>query len=163
MRSTTIHAILNRVCSSNGLERREYGTKNKLIDKAAQIIQGRCGETGYCALTLMDTDNRPNTTTISPSKTGGIKTIAFCTGYGTRTERVQFRPDACVCFNAPDYHISLKGTVKIVTDPAVKREMWYPGLANHFSGPDDTGYVVLLFTADSYTLFIDRQTVRGKL
>lgn len=41
--------------------------------------------------------------------------------------------------------------------------MWYEGLANHFSGPEDPGYVVLKFTADSYTLFIDWNTVRGTL
>ena len=89
--------------------------------------------------------------------------ITFCTGYGTRTERIQFRPDACVCFNAKDYHISLKGKMEIITDQKIKNEMWYSGLENHFSGPEDPGYVVLKFVADSYTLFIDYQTVRGCL
>src|SRR5574344_2389327 len=135
--------------------------KEKIIEKAKKIIQGQCGEGGYCALTLMDPDDRPNTTTITPSKADGIKTINFCTGFGTHTERIQFRPDACVCFNSLEYHISLKGTMEIITDPEVKKEMWYPGLANHFSGPDDPGYVVLKFVADSYTLFIDYETVRG--
>ncbi len=137
--------------------------KEQLIQKATEIIQGQCNEKGYCALTLMDVDNRPNTTTITPSKADGISWITFCTGYGTRTERIQFRPDACVCFNSPEYHISLKGTMEIVTDPIVKKEMWYEGLSNHFSGPEDPGYVVLKFKADSYTLFIDWQTVRGTL
>ena len=133
----------------------------ELIQKALEIIQGQCGEDGYCVLTLMDTDNRPNTTTITPSKADGIKSITFCTGFGTRMERIQFRPDACVCFNSSEYHISLKGMMEIITDPDVKYEMWYSGLANHFSGPDDPGYVVLRFTTDSYTLFIDWKTVRG--
>ncbi|WMJ90282.1 pyridoxamine 5'-phosphate oxidase family protein [Anaerocolumna sp. MB42-C2] len=133
----------------------------ELIQKAIEIIQGQCGEDGYCALTLMDIDDRPNTTTITPSKADGIKSIAFCTGFGTRTERIQFRPDACVCFNSTEYHISLKGRMEIITDRDVKHEMWYSGLANHFSGPNDPGYVVLRFTTDSYTLFIDWKTVRG--
>ena len=137
--------------------------QEELIEKAAEIIRSRCGETGYCALTLMDTDNCPNTTTISPSKSEGIRWITFCTGYGTRTERIEFRPDACVCFNSPEYHISLKGKMEIITDPSIKKEMWYGGLANHFSGPDDPAYVVLKFVTDSYTLFIDWQTVRGKV
>lgn len=138
----------------------DYG---KLIQKATDIIQEQCGENGYCALTLMDTDNRPNTTTITPSKAKGIQEITFCTGYGTRTERIEFRPDACVCFNSPTYHISLKGSMEIITDPDVKKEMWYGGLVNHFSGPEDPGYVVLKFTTDSYTLFIDWETLKGTI
>lgn len=137
--------------------------KEELIKKAENIIQSQCGENGYCALTLMDTDDRPNTTTITPSKAIGLKTITFCTGYGTRTERIQFRPDACVCFNSPTYHISLKGKMEIITDSEIKKEMWYSGLKNHFSGPEDEGYIVLKFTADSYTLFVDWQEVRGTI
>lgn len=133
----------------------------ELIQKAIKVIQGQCNENGYCALTLMDTDNRPNTTTITPSKADGIKSMTFCTGFGTRTERIQFRPEACVCFNSQEYHISLKGKMEIITDPDIKKEMWYSGLSNHFGGPDDPGYVVLKFTADSYTIFFDNQTVRG--
>ncbi len=134
-----------------------------LIAKAAEIIQGQCNEDGYCALTLMDTDDRPNTTTITPSKADGIKKITFCTGYGTRTERINYRKDACVCFNSKTYHISLKGKAEVVTDPEVKKEMWYQGLSHHFKGPDDPNYIVISFTADEYTLFIDWQTAKGKL
>lgn len=137
--------------------------KQTIMEKAAKIIQSQCNEDGYCALTLMDPDNRPCTTTITPSKAEGIQWMTFCTGYGTRTERIQFRPDACVCFNSPTYHISLKGTMEIITDSEVKKEMWYDGLSNHFSGPEDPGYVVLKFKTDSYTLFIDWETVRGTL
>lgn len=97
--------------------------KEELIKKAAEIIQSQCGETGYCALTLMDTDDRPNTATITPAKADGIRWITFCTGYGTRTERIQFRPDACVCFNSSKYHISLKGRMEIIHDPEIKNEM----------------------------------------
>lgn len=137
--------------------------QEELIQKASEIISGRCQEDGYCALTLMDTDNRPITTTITPSKAEGIYWMTFCTGFGTRTERIQFRPDACVCFNSSEYHISLKGMMEIITDPVVKKEMWYEGLSNHFSGPEDEGYVVLKFSTDSYNLFIDWQTAKGTL
>lgn len=136
-------------------------TKEQLIQKAIKIIQSQCNEDGYCALTLMDTDGRPTTTTITPAKAEGIYWIAFCTGYGTRTERIQLCKDACVCFNSPKYHISLKGNMEIIADADVKREMWYEGMANHFNGPEDPGYVVLKFVADSYNLFIDWQSIKG--
>ena len=135
----------------------------KLIQKAADIIQNNCNEKGYCALTLMDTDGRPTTTTITPSKAEGIRWITFCTGFGTRTERIELCKDACVCFNSPEYHISLKGRMEIITDLEVKKEMWYEGMANHFAGPEDLGYVVLKFVADSYNLFIDWEGAKGNI
>ena len=138
-------------------------THEQLIQKASEIIQSNCGEDGCCSLTLMDTDGRPTTTTITPSKAEGIRWITFCTGFGTRTERIQLCKDACVCFNAPNYHISLKGRMEVITDTDVKREMWYGGMANHFAGPDDPGYVVLKFVADSYNLFIDWEGAKGNI
>lgn len=134
-----------------------------LIQKAAEIIQANLETRNYCSLTLMDPDGRPMTTTITPSKAEGINWITFCTGYGTRTERIEYSKDACVCFNSPEYHIALKGSMEIITDLEVKKEMWYDGLTNHFSGPEDAGYVVLKFVADSYSLFIDWQSVRGTI
>ncbi len=137
--------------------------QEQLVQKAAGIIQSHCNEGGYCALTLMDTDDRPTTTTITPSKAEGIRWITFCTGFGTRTERIQLCKDACVCFNSPEYHISLKGSMEVITDPDVKREMWYDGMANHYDSPEDPGYVVLKFTADSYNLFINWQGAKGEI
>jgi len=147
----------------NHAARKDMDQTQKLIEKASKIIQGQCNENGYCALTLMDLDNRPITTTITPSKAEGIHWMTFCTGFGTRTERINFSPNACVCFNSQNYHISLKGKMEIITDPEVKKEMWYDGLDHHFSSPEDPGYVVLKFVADSYTLLIDWETVRGTL
>ena len=138
-------------------------THEQLIQKAAEIIQSSCGENGYCALTLMDTDGRPTTTTITPAKAEGIRWITFCTGFGTRTERIQLCKDACVCFNSPNYHISLKGKMEVITDLEVKKEMWYEGMANHFVDPEDPGYVVLKFVADSYNLFIDWEGAKGNI
>ena len=137
--------------------------QEQLIQRASEIIQNNCNEHGYCALTLMDKDGRPTTTTITPAKAVGIRWITFCTGFGTRTERIQLCEDACVCFNSPQYHISLKGRMEIITDIDVKREMWYEGMANHFDSPEDPGYVVLKFVADSYNLFIDWQSAKGSI
>lgn len=108
-------------------------------------------------------NGRPTTTTITPAKAEGIQWIAFCTGYGTRTERIQLCKDACVCFNSPKYHISLKGSMEIITDADVKKEMWYEGMGKHFDGPEDSGYMVLKFVADSYNLFIDWQSAKGNI
>lgn len=41
--------------------------------------------------------------------------------------------------------------------------MWYEGMSNHFDSPEDPGYVVLKFVADSYNLFIDWQSAKGSI
>lgn len=47
------------------------------------------------------------------------------------------------------------------TDPV--REMWYDGLSNHFSGPDDPNFCVIRFTTQRYSLFIDWEVVKGEI
>lgn len=68
-----------------------------------------------------------------------------------------------MCINSPEYHISLTGTIEQITDLDVKREMWYNGLKNHFSGWDDPNYCVLKFTTERYSLLVDWQEARGNL
>ena len=41
--------------------------------------------------------------------------------------------------------------------------MWYEGLKNHFSGPDDPNYCVLRFKTERYNLMIDWKEVKGSL
>jgi general stress protein 26 len=41
--------------------------------------------------------------------------------------------------------------------------MWYPGLEQNFSGPDDPDYCVLRFETERYNLLIDWQSVRGNI
>ncbi len=77
--------------------------------------------------------------------------------------RLQANPKACVCLNGPDHHIALIGDTEICTDLETKQEMWYDGLANHFSGPEDENFVVLRFTTKRYSLFVDWDSVKGEM
>jgi general stress protein 26 len=131
----------------------------EIIQRAGEIV----AQSSYCALALIDTDGYPAVSTITPSKTDGIKWIAMCTGFGPRTDRINKCSRAGLCFNAMDYNISLVGTVEIVTDPDVKREMWYDGLQNHFNGPEDPRFCVLLFKTERYNLLVDWKEAKGKL
>ncbi len=136
----------------------------EIVKKAGEIVQKNTGVATYCVLSLIDLDDYPTASTITASKADGIHWITFCTGLGgTRTDRINRCKKASVCFNAPDYNITLVGTIDICTDPEIKREMWYDGLANHFSGPEDPNYCVLRFTTQRYNLLVDWQEVRGTL
>lgn len=68
-----------------------------------------------------------------------------------------------MCINSAEYHISLTGTIEQTTDPEIKKEMWYDGLKNHFSGSDDPNYCVLKFTTERYNFLIDWENAKGSL
>lgn len=44
---------------------------------------------------------------------------------------------------------------------AIKQEMWYEGLKNHFRGPDDPNYCVLRFHTERYNLLVDWKEAQG--
>ncbi|MDR1209058.1 MAG: pyridoxamine 5'-phosphate oxidase family protein [Clostridiales bacterium] len=134
-----------------------------IIARASGIISRNIGDSGYCALALIDGDGYPHASTISPAKTSGIRVIHFCTGFGARTAKIGDRAKASVCFNSPEYNVTLDGTIEIVTDPAVKRDAWYDAMSAHFSGPEDPGYCVLRFTTERYSLFVDLKEARGTI
>jgi general stress protein 26 len=136
----------------------------KIISRAGEIIAQNTGEGTFCTLALIDLEGYPTASTITASKAEGINWLTFCTGLGSpRTNRIRKCQKASVCFNADDYNITLVGTMDIITDPFVKKEMWYGGLVNHFKGHDDPNYCVLRFKTESYNLLVDWQEVKGKL
>lgn len=136
----------------------------KIIERAGEIIEERIGTPqNFCTLAFVDLDGYPHTTTISISKADGIRWLTFCTGTGAKSAIINNCNKASVCINSSEYHISLTGTVEQITDLDVKKEMWYNGLKNHFSGYDDPNYCVLKFTAERYSLLIDWQEARGKV
>ena len=55
------------------------------------------------------------------------------------------------------------GTIEILTDAEIKKDMWYKGLENHFNGPEDPNYCVLRFKTNRYNLLIDWKEVSGNL
>lgn len=134
----------------------------EIIARAGEIVEKNTSETSYCVLALIDLDGYPTASTITASKAEGINWITFCTGLGgTRTNRINKSNRASVCFNAADYNITLVGTIEILTDPDVKKEMWYEGLANHFNGPEDPNYCVLRFKTQRYNLLVDWKEATG--
>lgn len=136
----------------------------ELITKAGDIVKNNIGMETYCVLALLDLDGYPTASTITASKADGIHWITFCTGLGgTRTDRINKCNWASVCFNADDYNITLVGTMEIVTDPDIKKEMWYEGLSNHFNGPEDPNYCVLRFKTERYNLLVDWKSASGRL
>lgn len=136
----------------------------KIIERAGEIIAERAkGSQNFVTLAFVNHDGYPHTTTISISKAEGIKRLTFCTGTGAKKDTIDRCSKASVCINSSEYHIALTGIIEQITDLDVKKEMWYNGLKNHFSGYDDPNYCVLKLTTERYSLLVDWQEARGNI
>ena len=137
----------------------------QLIAKAEEILANRATkEQGYCVLALIDLDGYPTAATISPSRIDGIRRITFCTGTGSNwAKRIEKCGHASVCFNsgAEQYNITLVGDIEVVTDLAVKKEMWYDGMGYYFKGPEDPNFCVLEFRTKRYSLMLSESDPNG--
>lgn len=138
---------------------------DKLIQRARDIIRQKCGggNKGHCVLALTGPDGYPVASTISISQADGIRWLTFCTGGSSKTDRIAHSDKASVCVSSEEYNITLIGKIQVVTDLAVKKEMWYPGKGQHFSGHDAPGLVVLKFITERYNLLVDWEEARGSL
>jgi len=140
-----------------------------LLTKAGEIIEKNtmhqgCTGMPYCVMALLDQDGCPTASTITPSKADGLRWISFCTGINSnKANRIRKCNRASVCFCDEEYNITLQGTVEVVSDAALKKEMWYSGLSNHYMGPEDPRYCVLLFTTERYNLLINYKQASGTL
>ncbi len=142
-----------------------------VIKRAAEIIAQNTacdkpsGGELYCVLALMDDCvGGPTASAVTPARAEGIEWVTFCTGIqSNKARRADKANRAAVCFASDCYNITLTGRVEVVTDATVKREMWYDGLENHFSGADDPNYCVLRFRTERYNLLVDWKEARGAL
>jgi len=138
----------------------------KAIAKAEEIIKSKTAEENMgvgVALSLLDHEGYPTTSTLSISKAEGIRQITFGVSLDSnKAKRAKENSHACVCIfdddyeNGAYYNITLVGDVEVVTDAQMKKETWYSGLEEHFQGgADDPNYCVLKFTTKRYNLWVD--------
>jgi len=131
------------------------------ISRAEQIIMSKTdyiggGMEGYCALALIDENGYPSASTLSISKADGIKWLTFLSGLeSNKAKRISKCNRGSVCINSSKYNITLVGTLEILTDPDIKREMWQEPLSSIYSGPDDPKYCVIRFNTERYSIFFD--------
>ena len=141
----------------------------EIINKTTEIIAANTVKNGIfngeiCTLTLIDEEGYPTASVITPAKSDGLNWLAFGTLLNdNRAKRAKNCNRASVSFNTTEYCVNLVGDIEVITDQAVKSEMWYDGLAYHFpGGATDPNYCVLKFTTKRYKLFIDGEDAAGR-
>ncbi|HYE81733.1 MAG TPA: pyridoxamine 5'-phosphate oxidase family protein [Clostridia bacterium] len=129
--------------------------EHELITKAGAIME----EAETAVIALIDEAGFPRASTISSLKTEGINHAWFATSLNSgKAKCIRLNNKACLCYCDGSNNVTLTGTVEILTEPEIKKEMWLDWFVNHFpGGVTDPNYCVLKFSADGSVLWIDSQ------
>lgn len=116
-------------------------------------------------LTSINKEGYPRPVPMSKIKSEGISTIWFATGKDSvKTKDFCSNPQGGVCFYINGNSVALTGEVEVISDLETKQEMWQDWFIAHFpQGPADPGYVLLKFSANHATLWIDGVFVHQEL
>lgn len=129
------------------------------IFKQASDMVNACEVGSFSAL---DENGYPNVATRSRVKSNGIMEIYFSTDTsGNMANSILRNAKSSVCFRTDGDNISLVGKSEIVTDMAVKKNLWLDWFINHFSGGvEDPEYCVIKFTTERVSMWVDRKVYK---
>jgi general stress protein 26 len=113
-----------------------------LVDKQSVSFISSVDEQGY-----------PNTKAmLAPVKREGIKTFYWHTNSPSmRIKQYRNNPKACIYFCDRRFFcgVMLKGTVEVIDDIDIKREIWKDDFSMYYQGGVDGGdYILIRFTAE---------------
>lgn len=128
---------------------KEMTLKAEAIMKAAETA----------VIALIDEDGFPRASTISCLKTEGISHAWFSTGLSSGKARcLAGNKKASLCFCDGSNNVTLMGTVEILTEPEIKKELWLDWFIDHFpGGVDDPNYCILKFSTEKMVFWIDSE------
>ena len=128
---------------------------DNLVSRAESIVSNA----SVATIARVDSGGYPSASTISRIGNEGIGVVWFATGLKSRkAQAFKLNNKASVCYREGESNITLVGTIKIVTDPELKRELWLDWFIDHFAGGiTDPNYCLLRFTTHRACLWIDGQ------
>ncbi|MBT3318451.1 MAG: pyridoxamine 5'-phosphate oxidase family protein [Clostridia bacterium] len=125
----------------------------KILNKANEIMK----QAKQAYVGSIDKEGYPNVATRSLIHPKDMSSCFFSTGTGANLmSNINQNNKAGVCIREGGNNISLHGTIEIITDKAIKEQMWLDWFINHFpKGVNDPTYCLLKFTAIRGTLWVD--------
>ncbi|MCL2327693.1 MAG: pyridoxamine 5'-phosphate oxidase family protein [Bacteroidetes bacterium] len=120
----------------------------------AEIIGNLIDGQSVSFISSVDEYGFPNTKAmLAPVKREGIKTMYWHTNSPSmRVKQYRNNPKACVyfCDQQSFQGVMLKGSMEVVDDIAVKKEIWQDGFSMYYHGGMDGGdFIILKFTAET--------------
>lgn len=134
---------------------REWTKKenSQLILKVASIIKAANNAT----IAIIDENGYPRASTISNIKTEGVKTVWFATGLNSgKVKCIKQNNKVGVCYTDGCNNVTLIGTIEILLEAEIKKQLWEDWFINHFpEGVTDSNYCILKFTTKNALLWVD--------
>lgn len=132
------------------------------IKEKAEAMLQRCE---VVVLTSVNPEGYPRPVPMSKIKSEGYSMVWMSTGTDSlKTKDFLRNPKAGVCYFENGNSVALTGEIEIVSDEAVKKEMWQDWFIEHFpGGPADPNYAVLKFKGDHATFWIDGKFIHRKI
>lgn len=142
-------------------ENLEDENQRRIVEKAKNLLD-RCEEV---TLASVNATGFPRPVPMAIMKTKGFGEVWMSTGADSeKTAEFRENPKAGLCYSNNGDSVAMRGTVEIVTDDELRREMWKDWMIYHFTGgPTDSNYVLLRFVGIDATIWIDHEFIKMKL
>jgi len=127
---------------------------NNLVETISNLIDRQ----NVAIISSVDKNGFPNTKAmLAPVKREGIKTFYWHTNSPSmRVKQYRNNPKACIYFFDANLFIGimLKGTMEVVEDEDIKREIWKDEFSIYYQGGVDGGdFILLKFTAGTGRIY----------
>ena len=135
------------------LKRWQIADCRTIEEKAAHLLS-QCENVTVASV---DADGYPRPVQMSKIGSSGFSEVWMATS-ASSVKVADFRKNskAGLCYDCYGDSVALRGTVEVVTDDAVRQEMWQDWFVHHFpKGPTDPCYVLLHFTGHEATFWIN--------
>lgn len=102
-------------------------------------------------------DGYPRVCIVSPVKVEGYATVFFSTSASSeKVRQLMENPKSSVCYQLGGDSQTLVGTARVLTDLAVKKDLWRDWMLRHFPlGPQDPDYCIVRFDGEKATLWYE--------
>jgi general stress protein 26 len=107
------------------------------------------GESFLASLATVTEDGKPWVRYVSPQISKDL-TLRIATSVTSRkATHIRKHPEVHLTCGVTDprtaeYYLQIQGRANVVTDRAERKAFWYDGLKEHFSGPDDPDYALIV-------------------
>ena len=135
------------------LKRWKQKDERTSVEKATALL-AQCQEV---TLASVNADGFPRPVPLSKGHSSGCNEVWMATAANSvKVAEFGSNPKAGLCYSHLGDSVALRGTVEIVTDDKIRKEMWQEWYIDHFpGGPADPDYVLLRFIGTDATIWID--------
>ncbi len=143
------------------LKRWKQKDERTLIEKAASLL----AECRTVTVASINSDGFPRPVPMAKGHTVGCNEVWMATGADSdKVADFKINPKAGLCYSSAGDSVALRGTVEIITDDSIRKEMWQDWYIRHFpGGPTDPNYLLLRFIGTEATIWIDGEFAHENL